>query len=164
MNPWPDNQSVLIVDNCRIHHNDTLVDLVHSAGLFLVSLINVKFTHSFSQDAFWCISHHICPIWIPLRNRLAPVCLFLTLIFARWLMYMHSESISSSQWKCHSGSWRSCDGSDGGLWMYHSGYGGRLVSTCWLHCISLWFEAENGAVSCICVIEVLYEMQEQEIQ
>src|SRR5882762_3954641 len=34
MNPWPDNQSVLIVDNCRIHHNYALVDLVHSAGFF----------------------------------------------------------------------------------------------------------------------------------
>jgi len=53
MNPWPDNQSVLIVDNCRIHHNDALVDLVHSAGLFLVSLINVMtFAYSFSQGAF----------------------------------------------------------------------------------------------------------------
>jgi hypothetical protein len=53
MNPWPNNQSVLIVDNCRIHHNDALVDLVHSAGLFLVSLINVtKYSPSFSQDAF----------------------------------------------------------------------------------------------------------------
>jgi len=33
MQLWPDNQSVLVVDNCRIHHNDALVDLVHSAGM-----------------------------------------------------------------------------------------------------------------------------------
>jgi len=41
--------------------------------------------------------------------------------------------------------------------MYHGRDGGRLVSTCWIYCISLWFslwfEATNGAVSCICVIE-----------
>jgi len=47
--------------------------------------------------------------------------------------------------------------------MYHGRDGGRLVSTCWIYCISLWFslwfEATNGAVSCICVIEVLYEMR-----
>ncbi|KIM87841.1 hypothetical protein PILCRDRAFT_3569 [Piloderma croceum F 1598] len=33
MNPWPDNQSVLVIDNCHIYHNDALVDLVHDASL-----------------------------------------------------------------------------------------------------------------------------------
>jgi hypothetical protein len=35
MNPYPDARSVLIMDNCNIHHNDALVDLVHAAGMFL---------------------------------------------------------------------------------------------------------------------------------
>jgi hypothetical protein len=33
MQPWPDQRSVLVVDNCRIHHNDALATLVRSAGM-----------------------------------------------------------------------------------------------------------------------------------
>ena len=32
MRPFPDERSVLVLDNCRIHHNEALVDLVISAG------------------------------------------------------------------------------------------------------------------------------------
>lgn len=32
MNPWPDNNSVLVVNNCRIHYNDALMKLVQNAG------------------------------------------------------------------------------------------------------------------------------------
>ncbi|KIJ16000.1 hypothetical protein PAXINDRAFT_76278, partial [Paxillus involutus ATCC 200175] len=32
MNPYPQGCSVLVLDNCRIHHNEDLVDLVESAG------------------------------------------------------------------------------------------------------------------------------------
>ncbi|KAI0062011.1 hypothetical protein BV25DRAFT_1804463 [Artomyces pyxidatus] len=32
MNPWPDSRSVLIVDNCSIHHTEALADLVRNAG------------------------------------------------------------------------------------------------------------------------------------
>ncbi|KAF8835888.1 hypothetical protein BDN67DRAFT_872108, partial [Paxillus ammoniavirescens] len=28
MNPFPTERSVLVLDNCRIHHNEDLVDLV----------------------------------------------------------------------------------------------------------------------------------------
>jgi hypothetical protein len=34
MKPFPDERSVLILDNCRIHHNEALVDLVISAGKY----------------------------------------------------------------------------------------------------------------------------------
>ena len=33
MNPFPEPRSVLVLDNCRIHHNPELVDLVEGAGL-----------------------------------------------------------------------------------------------------------------------------------
>lgn len=33
MNPFPAERSVLILDNCRIHHNDDLVELVENAGV-----------------------------------------------------------------------------------------------------------------------------------
>ena len=32
MNPFPAERSVLVLDNCRIHHNEALVELVMSAG------------------------------------------------------------------------------------------------------------------------------------
>ncbi|TFK58170.1 hypothetical protein BDN72DRAFT_748607, partial [Pluteus cervinus] len=32
MNPYPDEQSVLALDNCRIHHNEPLAELVAAAG------------------------------------------------------------------------------------------------------------------------------------
>jgi len=36
MKPFPDERSVLVLDNCRIHHNEALVELVQSAGMFSV--------------------------------------------------------------------------------------------------------------------------------
>ena len=32
MAPFPAERSVLVLDNCRIHHNEALVDLVKAAG------------------------------------------------------------------------------------------------------------------------------------
>jgi len=32
MQPYPAARSILIMDNCRIHHNIDLVDLVNAAG------------------------------------------------------------------------------------------------------------------------------------
>jgi len=33
MNPYPAERSVIVLDNCRIHHNEALVDLVTAAGM-----------------------------------------------------------------------------------------------------------------------------------
>jgi len=38
MNPFPDERSVLVLDNCRIHHNEALTDLVRAAGCLLLYL------------------------------------------------------------------------------------------------------------------------------
>ncbi|KAG2749003.1 hypothetical protein P692DRAFT_20654569, partial [Suillus brevipes Sb2] len=32
MNPFPAERSIIVLDNCRIHHSEDLVDLVESAG------------------------------------------------------------------------------------------------------------------------------------
>jgi hypothetical protein len=32
MNPYPDNHSVIIMDNCQIHHTDTLQDVLNDSG------------------------------------------------------------------------------------------------------------------------------------
>lgn len=34
MNAFPAERSVLILDNCRIHHNEALVDLVENSGTY----------------------------------------------------------------------------------------------------------------------------------
>jgi len=39
MNPFPDEKSVLIMDNCRIHHTNTLQDVLNAAGWLTVALI-----------------------------------------------------------------------------------------------------------------------------
>ncbi|KAK0435122.1 uncharacterized protein EV420DRAFT_1679925 [Desarmillaria tabescens] len=31
MNPYPEKQSVLVMDNCRIHHTDTLIDVLNAS-------------------------------------------------------------------------------------------------------------------------------------
>jgi transposase len=35
MNPWPDDRSILVLDNCRIHHNDALVELFANSGVYM---------------------------------------------------------------------------------------------------------------------------------
>lgn len=32
MNPYPAKRSVIVLDNCRIHHNEALAELVAAAG------------------------------------------------------------------------------------------------------------------------------------
>ncbi|THU93491.1 hypothetical protein K435DRAFT_613236, partial [Dendrothele bispora CBS 962.96] len=36
MNAWPNDQSVLIMDNCRIHHNETLKETLNAEGMYYV--------------------------------------------------------------------------------------------------------------------------------
>jgi transposase len=38
MNPWPGPRSILILDNCRIHHTEELIDLVITAGCLIIYL------------------------------------------------------------------------------------------------------------------------------
>jgi transposase len=40
MNPYPAGRSILVMDNCRIHHNIDLVDVVNAAGKQLHHLIS----------------------------------------------------------------------------------------------------------------------------
>jgi hypothetical protein len=34
MQPFPAEHSVLVLDNCRIHHNEAIAELVQTAGVF----------------------------------------------------------------------------------------------------------------------------------
>ncbi|PBL03954.1 hypothetical protein ARMGADRAFT_1041649 [Armillaria gallica] len=40
MNPFPQPRSILILDNCRIHHNEALIDLVNGAGRIHVYVLS----------------------------------------------------------------------------------------------------------------------------
>jgi hypothetical protein len=68
MNPYPAERSVLVLDNCRIHHNDAIVELVHAAGQWLLSL-KVVTSLTFLQAASSCTFHHTRPTSIQLRNH-----------------------------------------------------------------------------------------------
>jgi transposase len=43
MNAYPAEHSVLVLDNCRIYHNEALVDLVHSAGTYCILLTQLLY-------------------------------------------------------------------------------------------------------------------------
>jgi transposase len=38
MNPFPAARSILVLDNCRIHHNEALTELVRAAGCLILYL------------------------------------------------------------------------------------------------------------------------------
>ncbi|KAJ7195586.1 hypothetical protein C8J57DRAFT_1547220 [Mycena rebaudengoi] len=38
MNPYPDSQSVLVLDNCRIHHTDLLKEVLNESGVMILFL------------------------------------------------------------------------------------------------------------------------------
>ncbi len=40
MNPFPQPRSILILDNCRIHHNEALIDLVNGVGRIHVYVLS----------------------------------------------------------------------------------------------------------------------------
>jgi hypothetical protein len=41
MNPYPDSQSVLVLDNCRIHHTDLLKEVLNESGkMFMEYLLS----------------------------------------------------------------------------------------------------------------------------
>ena len=52
MNPFPAERSVLVLDNCRIHHNDAIVELVRSAGENLLANLLL-----FITDHLYRLSH-----------------------------------------------------------------------------------------------------------
>ncbi|KAJ7621677.1 hypothetical protein B0H17DRAFT_836477, partial [Mycena rosella] len=36
MNEWPQKYSILVLDNCRIHHNDALLEIIAANSCFLL--------------------------------------------------------------------------------------------------------------------------------
>lgn len=44
MNPYPAEQSVLVMDNCRIHHSEVLKDTLNSEGEFFYLFLYIVLT------------------------------------------------------------------------------------------------------------------------
>lgn len=72
MNPYPQERSVLVIDNCRIHHNEALQDLVNGAGPCCVVSIPLLLTVH-AQDVFFCTYPPIHPTSTQLKSRSVPV-------------------------------------------------------------------------------------------
>lgn len=59
MNPFPAEHSVLILDNCRIHRNDALVELVENAGCIIKYLPPYSPDLTPTEESFSCLKAHI---------------------------------------------------------------------------------------------------------
>jgi len=75
MNPFPDDHSVLIMDNCKIHHTNTLQDVLNDAGLYSIMFDRVHM-HSIIHPQVSCyfISHHTHLTSTRFRSHLVYVC------------------------------------------------------------------------------------------
>jgi transposase len=60
MNPYPDCRSVLVLDNCRIHHNEALVDMVRAAGCLILYLPSYSPDFNPIEESFSTCSSHPC--------------------------------------------------------------------------------------------------------
>ena len=57
MNPFPLEHSVLVLDNCHIHHNQDFIDLVEQAGIYnLADLFSILMW--LSQVVWYSFSLH----------------------------------------------------------------------------------------------------------
>lgn len=72
MNPFPDARSVLVLDNCQIHHNDPIVDLVRAASEIYTSQIH-HLIADICQAVLSFTYPHIPRISIQLRSLSVPV-------------------------------------------------------------------------------------------
>jgi DDE superfamily endonuclease len=81
MNPYPDTCSVLVLDNCRIHHNEALVELVHAAGCLILYLPAYSPDLNPIEESFSTRTLHCFPI-----------------IMATFSSPTFSEGISSPKW------------------------------------------------------------------
>ncbi|KAL1942037.1 hypothetical protein VTO73DRAFT_6567 [Trametes versicolor] len=59
MNPWPHARSTLVVDNCSIHHNQALVDVVHNAGCLILYLPSYSPDFNPIENSFSKLKCHI---------------------------------------------------------------------------------------------------------
>jgi hypothetical protein len=58
MNPFPAERSVLVLDNCRIHHNDAIAELVQAAGenwLANIFLVITDYLYRLSHPLSSCL-------------------------------------------------------------------------------------------------------------
>lgn len=72
MNPYPGPRSVLVLDNCRIHHTDEIRELIEEEARKSFVHFTFRYELTWLQKAAWCFFHHTPQIIIPLRRLFQP--------------------------------------------------------------------------------------------
>ena len=63
MNPFPAEHLVLVLDNCQIHHNEALIELVMSAGELCWFLCRAFHTYTTGQEfGYHTHTHGYCTL------------------------------------------------------------------------------------------------------
>lgn len=75
MKPFPVEQSVLILDNCCIHHNKELPQLVEDAGVYTLFVVVIIPLTPVGEAAYFSTSLHTLQISTPLKSLSVPVCI-----------------------------------------------------------------------------------------
>jgi len=75
MKPFPVEQSVLILDNCRIHHNEELPQLIENAGVYTLFVVVIIPLTPVGEAAYFSTSLHTLQISTPLKSLSVPVCI-----------------------------------------------------------------------------------------
>jgi transposase len=129
MNAFPQEQSVLVIDNCRIHHNEALQELVNGAGMFFRGSV------SYCIDSIYigCILLYLPPYSPdinPIEESFSTCELRLSVSHLECYLCQTSESIYASTCWRDSRSQRPSLCAPRSLRMYHCGNGSSLVCTC----------------------------------
>ena len=77
MKPFPESRSVLVLDNCRIHHTDPLVAIVQAAGCLILYLPAYSPDLNPIEESFSTIKAHIRRHGTTLRQAEDPFAMLL---------------------------------------------------------------------------------------
>jgi len=142
MNPFPAEHSVLMLNNCWIHHN-ALIDLVISAGklnclwgspLNLAHTSMPRLPHSLSpsllpqSESYWRVFQ--C-LWV---HNLTMTCIYADLVVVKAYLHCHGHYLQQLNTR--------------GMQLYHSRDVQGLVSPCQLHSLT--------PNSVFCIIDTLF--------
>ena len=134
MNLFLQEQSVLVLDNCQIHHNKALLDLVNGAGEYLYQCLILTALTGISAGCLLLFLPPYSPDLNPIEESFSThtfVHFFDCITFLIHKFY--SQSLYASSW-CRN----ACSGGPSSvpawsLWMHHKWDGMRMVSSCRVH-------------------------------
>ena len=134
MNPYPANWSILVMDNCQIHYNIELVDIVNAAGMS--PHLKLCPWGDDPLDSLGCLLIYLPP-YLPDMNLIEEsfsTCMHVS-TSTLWSKnsYIPSKSVFTLAWPSNLRRWEPRDGTYRGLWVCNSGNSTRMVSSCRVH-------------------------------